>query len=118
MATHYVLCKDCGKEIANWSGSWHMNYQKHEKWVCQGKVQVDCSKDNVFAHKDGTRSHVFIMDGGAGTQVETPPDAIRLKTEKRRCSVVNDTTYCRGCAKKHDFKCPECGGAIELERKP
>lgn len=117
MGTHYVYCKDCGKELANWSGSWHMNFQKHKEWVCQGKVEVNCEKDNVFHHKDGHTSHIFTMDGGAGAQVTTPRGATRIKTQTRHCSVQNNTTYCRGCAKKHDFICPECGGEIKLERK-
>ena len=117
MGTHYIYCKDCGKELANWSGSWHMNNQKHEEWVCQGKVKVNCEKDNVFRHEDGHTSHVFPMDGGTGTQVKTPADATRVKAEMRHCSVENSTTYCRGCAKEHNFICPECGRKIKLERK-
>jgi len=115
MRTHYVVCKDCGKEIARWGGG--NNWQKEEEWVCQGKVTVDCSRENVFYNtKEKTRSHVFVMDGGAGTQVETPPDSIRLEKETRSCNGVNDTTYCKSCAKKHGYKCPICGAGIKKER--
>jgi len=115
LKTHYIVCKDCGVDIAQWGGG--MNWQKKEEWVCQGRIEVDCSKDNVFMGKDGTKSRVFTMDGGAGTQVKTPPDNIRLNKEMRHCSVINNTTYCEGCARKYDFKCPICGGGIKRERK-
>lgn len=116
MQTHYVYCKDCRKEIAWWGGG--MNVQYHEEWVCQGKVMEDVSKRNVFRHTDGHKSAVFVMDGGAGTQVATPRDAVKVMEQETHCSVINKTTFCRGCARKHDFKCPECGGDIKLERGP
>lgn len=115
MKTTYVKCKDCGADIATWGGG--MNFQYQEEWVCQGKVEVACSKDNVFYNpKTNERSHVFKMDGGAGTQVETPPDCVRLERETRSCAGTNDTIYCKRCAKKHNHKCPTCGAEIKKER--
>ena len=115
MRTTYVVCKDCGGDIATWGGG--MNWQKEEEWVCQGKVEVDCERDNVFYNpKTKQTSHIFIMDGGEGIQAETPEGCVRLKKETRSCNGVNSTTYCKDCAKKHALKCPICGGDITKER--
>lgn len=115
MQTHYENCKDCGLEIASWGGG--MNWQKHEEWVCQGKVEEDVSKENVFVYPDGHHSSVHVMDGGAGTMVATPEGATKVMTQMTSCCVKDKTTYCRSCAEKHSHKCPECGGEIKLERK-
>jgi hypothetical protein len=115
MNTHYVVCKDCGADIAEWHGG--ANQQKQDEWVCQGKVEINCAKDNVFYNpKTGERSHIVIMDGGAGTQVKTPDGYIRLEKDNRSCAGVNNTTYCAACAKRHRYKCPICGSRIKKER--
>ena len=115
MKTHYVVCKDCGTDIAQWGGA--MNWQKQEEWVCQGSVEVDCSKDNVFYNpRTKERSHIFVMDGAAGTQVEIPDGSVRLEKETRLCASVHDTVYCASCAKKHEYKCLVCGAGIKKER--
>jgi hypothetical protein len=33
------------------------------------------------------------------------------------CWMVNETYFCKECAKKLKYKCPVCGGKIKLSRK-
>jgi len=99
VSTHDVLCCNCRKALAWWSGLGH-NIQHEEEWGC----------NNARIRRKVAPSTVSKLTK-AGKRVY-------LKYDYYSCYISNDSAYCRKCAYKLKFKCKNCKtGRIILKRR-
>lgn len=110
-STHNVYCKKCRTQIAFWS--MFDNFQYKDEYECCGRVWQ--KQDNYWKLKKTT----FCGHYPDEDQIKEAGEGIPKKVTKKLtwCSIKNHTQYCEECAKKMNFKCPNCGKEIKLTRK-
>lgn len=103
-STHDVVCRKCGKEIAFWS--MYNNIQHAEEWECCGAI-LD------YEYNPKLEKNVLFADGLSKDKIAPYIKAHKLTNKDwSYCHLINHTYFCKRCAKKYNYVCPECGGKI------
>jgi len=102
MRSEYVLCKDCGKQLAWWDK--FTNLQFEEEWECP--VMFRRKVKGFWGDKSGK----YVLFSNEPDEKHPYPK----KTEMNYCSLIHKTKYCRKCAEKRHFHCgrPRCKGKL------
>jgi predicted restriction endonuclease len=100
-STHEEKCRDCGIKLAWWS--MFDNIQSEDEYHCQG-----------VTNKNGK-----LLSSNYKKLTDEEYNSLCRKEDKKvtLCKVEHNTTFCKKCAKKLDYRCPVCGGEITLSRK-
>lgn len=113
-STHDVYCKKCGKNLAFWSG-FGDNMQYYDEYQCTGKAwkkieHYHFGKTTQYNDEPPTPEYIIECYGKL-------LKVLHHMKELWDCWMVNETYFCKECAKKLKYKCPICGGKIKLSRK-
>ena len=123
-STHTVSCRNCGLQLAFWSG-FGDNLQYNDEYECKGTVIV--KRKNYwrvgtcdFVNYKPTVKEIkekFDSYGFKNAKEVTSNSIQQIMEEENDCVIQNDTYYCEKCAKRLKYKCSVCGGKIKLTRK-
>jgi len=107
-STHYINCHKCGTEIAFWS--MFDNIQHEEEWECCGAI-LD------YRYNSKLEKNKRIADGFTKDDITLYLASHGLTGKDwSYCHLINDTSFCKKCAKKLNYICSDCGSKIVKKR--